>query len=161
MQVEYDGQRLATSLSVVPPGPVVIQVNNTGSTRGSLLLINWPPEVVAQAVKPPLEFEPYLSGGSLVARQTFRRLFRSERVDEKEGLGIRQVTFVFTDLKGSTVMYERLGDLNVYGLVRQHFSLLEMVAQRHWFPGANCSVSHVGRVKLVATGERRRPLSFP
>ncbi|SAL87965.1 hypothetical protein AWB74_08342 [Caballeronia arvi] len=102
LQVEYDGQRFATALSVVPPGPVIIQVRNTGSTRGSLLLINWPPEVIAQTIKPPLEFEPYLSGGALVARQTFRRLFRSERVDEKEGLGIRQVTFVFTDLKGST-----------------------------------------------------------
>ncbi|MFP3646401.1 adenylate/guanylate cyclase domain-containing protein [Paraburkholderia sp. SIMBA_054] len=28
-------------------------------------------------------------------------------------------------------MYERLGDLNAYGLVRQHFALLEMVAQRY------------------------------
>jgi hypothetical protein len=27
-----------------------------------------------------------MSGGMLLARQTFRRLFRSERVDEKEGL---------------------------------------------------------------------------
>ncbi|MBB5463299.1 adenylate/guanylate cyclase domain-containing protein [Paraburkholderia sp. Cpub6] len=131
LQVGYDGQRFAPALSVVPPGPVVIQVRNTGSTRGSLLLINWPPEVVAQAIKPPLEFEPYLSGGALVARQTFRRLFRSENVDEKEGLGIRQVTFVFTDLKGSTAMYERIGDLNAYGLVRQHFALLEMIAQRY------------------------------
>ncbi|MFP3646400.1 DUF5939 domain-containing protein [Paraburkholderia sp. SIMBA_054] len=102
LQVGYDGQRFAPALSVVPPGPVVIQVSNDGSTRGSLPLINWPLEVIAQAIKPPLEFDPYLSGGTLVARQTFRRLFRSERVDEKEGLGIRQVTFVFTDLKGST-----------------------------------------------------------
>lgn len=62
--------------------------------------------------KPTLDFDPYVSGGALLARQTFRRLFRSERVDEKEGLGIRQITFLFTDLKGSTAMYERLGDLN-------------------------------------------------
>ena len=53
----------------------------------------------------------------LLARQTLR-LFRSEHVDEGEGLGIRQVTFLFTDLKGSTALYERLGDLNAYALVR-------------------------------------------
>ena len=99
--------------------------------RGSLLLINWPPEIVAQTVKPPLDFDPYMSGGMLLAKQTFRRLFRSERVDEREGLGIRQVTFLFTDLKGSTAMYERLGDLNAYALVREHFALLGAVVQEH------------------------------
>ena len=72
-----------------------------------------------------------MSGGMLLARQTFRRLFRSERVDEREGLGIRQVTFLFTDLKGSTAMYERLGDLNAYALVREHFALLDAAVQEH------------------------------
>ena len=99
--------------------------------RGSLLLINWPPEILALTIKPPLDFEPYMSGGMLLARQTFRRLFRSERVDEKEGLGIRQVTLLFTDLKGSTAMYERLGDLNAYALVREHFALLGAAVQEH------------------------------
>jgi len=131
LRIGYDGQRFSTSLSAVPPGPIVIEVENSGTVRGSLLLINWPPEVVAQTIKPPLDFQPYVSGGALLARQTFRRLFRAERVDEREGLGIRQVTFVFTDLKGSTAMYERLGDLNAYALVRQHFALLEAAVQEH------------------------------
>src|SRR5262249_8875477 len=46
-------------------------------------------------------------------------------------LGIRQVTFLFTDLKGSTALYERLGDLNAYALVREHFALLGAVAHEH------------------------------
>ena len=104
LRVRYDGQRFSPSLSAVPPGPVVIDVENVGAVRGSLLLINWPPEILAQTIKPALDFDPYVSGGMLLARQTFRRLFRSERVDEKEGLGIRQVTLLFTDLKSSTAM---------------------------------------------------------
>ena len=40
------------------------------TVRGSLLLINWPPEIVAQTIKPPLDFDPYMSGGMLLARQT-------------------------------------------------------------------------------------------
>jgi class 3 adenylate cyclase len=131
LRVRYDGQRFSPSLSVVPPGPIVIDVENSGTARGSLLLINWPAEVLAQTVKPALDFEPYMSGGMLLARQTFRRLFRSERVDEREGLGIRQVTLLFTDLKGSTAMYERLGDLNAYALVREHFALVGATVQRH------------------------------
>jgi len=131
IRIRYDGQRFSPSPSAVPPGPAIIEVENTGSQRGSLLLLNWPPEIVAMTVKPALEFEPYVTGGMLLARQTFRRLFRSERVDEREGLGIRQVTFLFTDLKGSTAMYERLGDLNAYALVREHFALLDAAAQAH------------------------------
>jgi class 3 adenylate cyclase len=131
VRVGYDGQRFSAPADAVPPGPVVIEVENTSSTRGSLLLINWPPEIVALTVKPALDFDPYMSGGMLLARQTFRRLFRSERVDEREGLGIRQVTFLFTDLKGSTAMYDRLGDLNAYALVREHFALLSSAVQEH------------------------------
>lgn len=131
LRIRYDGQRFTPSLASVPPGPVAVEVENCGAARGSLLLINWPPEIVAQTVKPALDFDPYMSGGMLLARQTFRRLFRSERVDEKEGLGIRQVTLLFTDLKGSTAMYERLGDLNAYALVREHFALLGATVQEH------------------------------
>jgi class 3 adenylate cyclase len=131
LRIKYDGQRFSPSLAAVRPGPIVIDVESSASVRGSLLLINWPPEIVAQTIKPPLDFDPYMSGGMLLARQTFRRLFRSERVDEREGLGIRQVTLLFTDLKGSTAMYERLGDLNAYALVREHFALLGAVVQEH------------------------------
>ena len=131
VRIKYDGERFAPIQSAVAPGPAIIEVENSGQQRGSLLLVNWPPEVVAQTEKPPLEFDPYLSGGMLLAKQTFRRLFRSERVDEREGLGIRQVTFLFTDLKGSTAMYERLGDLNAYALVREHFALLDTAAHVH------------------------------
>jgi class 3 adenylate cyclase len=131
LRIKYDGQRFSPSLSAVPPGLVVIDVENSGAVRGSLLLINWPPEILAQTIKPALDFDPYMTGGMLLARQTFRRLFRSERVDEREGLGIRQVTLLFTDLKGSTAIYERLGDLNAYALVREHFALLGAAVQQH------------------------------
>lgn len=129
VRIGYDGQRFSTAQSSLPPGPALLEVENNGPSRGSLMLLNWPPEVLALPAKPVLEFDPYISGGALLARQTFRRLFRSERVDEREGLGIRQVTFLFTDLKGSTAMYERLGDLNAYSLVREHFALLGSIAQ--------------------------------
>ena len=145
-RITYDGQRFASAVSAVPSGAAVFEISNTGPKRGSLLLINWPPEIVAMAEKPTLEFDPYLSGGMLLTRQSFRKLFRSERVDEREGLGIRQVTFLFTDLKGSTALYERLGDLNAYALVRQHFALLEAAAHRH----AGAIVKTIGDAVMAA-----------
>jgi class 3 adenylate cyclase len=146
VRIGYDGQRFTLAVSTVPSGPVVFEISNTGPKRGSLLLINWPPEIVAMPEKPTLEFDPYVSGGMLLTRQTFRKLFRSERVDEEEGLGIRQVTFLFTDLKGSTALYERLGDLNAYALVRQHFALLDAVAHRH----AGAIVKTIGDAVMAA-----------
>jgi class 3 adenylate cyclase len=130
----------------VPPGPVVFEVENTGAHRGALLLINWPPAAVAKTVKPPLDFGPFLSGGMLLTRQTFRRLFRSERVEDSEGLGVRQVTLLFTDLKGSTALYERLGDLNAYALVRQHFELIGDVVQGN----AGAVVKTIGDAVMAA-----------
>jgi class 3 adenylate cyclase len=146
IHVSYDGQRFEPAVSAVSSGPAVFEISNTGPKRGSLLLINWPPEIVALPEKPALEFDPYVSGGMLLTRQTFRKLFRSERVDEQEGLGVRQVTFLFTDLKGSTALYERLGDLNAYALVREHFALLETVAHRH----AGAIVKTIGDAVMAA-----------
>ena len=146
VRVIYDGQRFTPAVSAVPPGPAVFEISNTGPRRGAVLLINWPPDIVAMPEKPALEFDPYVSGGMLLTRQTFRKLFRSERVDEEEGLGIRQVTFLFTDLKGSTALYERLGDLNAYALVREHFALLDAVAHRH----AGAIVKTIGDAVMAA-----------
>jgi class 3 adenylate cyclase len=131
VRVVYDGQAFRADRQAVAAGPVVFEVENTAARRGSLLLVNWPPEAVAAAVKPPLDFDPFLSGGMLLTRQTFRKLFRSERIEDSEGLGIRNVSLLFTDLKGSTALYERMGDLNAYALVRQHFALLDAAVQAH------------------------------
>ncbi|MBR0722526.1 adenylate/guanylate cyclase domain-containing protein [Bradyrhizobium manausense] len=146
IRITYDGQRFTSDVSAVPSGRAVFEISNTGAKRGSVLLINWPPEIVAMPEKPTLEFDPYVSGGMLLTRQTFRKLFRSERVDEEEGLGIRQVTLLFTDLKGSTALYEHLGDLNAYALVREHFALLDAVAQRH----AGAIVKTIGDAVMAA-----------
>lgn len=146
IRIAYDGQRFTPAVSAVPPGPAIFEISNTGPKRGSLLLINWPPEIVAMPEKPTLEFDPYVSGGMLLTRQTFRKLFRSERVDEEEGLGVRQVTFLFTDLKGSTALYERLGDLNAYALVREHFAVLDAIAHRH----AGAIVKTIGDAVMAA-----------
>jgi class 3 adenylate cyclase len=146
IRITYDGRRFTSSVSAMPSGPAVFEISNTGPKRGSLLLINWPPEIVAMPEKPTLEFDPYVSGGMLLTRQTFRKLFRSERVDEEEGLGVRQVTLLFTDVKGSTALYENLGDLNAYALVREHFALLDAAAHRH----AGAIVKTIGDAVMAA-----------
>jgi class 3 adenylate cyclase len=81
---------------------------------------------------PMLALRPSLSGKKLLTTQTFRDLFRSEVINTDETLSIKDITFLFTDLKGSTAMYEQIGDAKAYFLVRQHFDALSRVIRdRH------------------------------
>lgn len=73
----------------------------------------------------------YFSGKRLVTHQTFRELFRAESIPSEGGLEFKSMTVLFTDLKGSTELYERIGDMRAYGLVREHFGVLkELIAER-------------------------------
>ena len=63
--------------------------------------------------------------------QTFRDFFRSEVIRATEGIAVRDITVLFTDLKGSTALYERIGDLNAYVQVQRHFEQLIDVTVRH------------------------------
>jgi class 3 adenylate cyclase len=63
-------------------------------------------------------------GQALLTNQTFRDIYQADTLDVDQRLKITSLTFLFTDLKYSTVPYERVGDLVAYGLVRQHFHVL-------------------------------------
>jgi class 3 adenylate cyclase len=78
-----------------------------------------------------LDFDPYLTGKHLLTSQTFRSLFRSEVVAGAEGIAIRDIAILFTDIRGSTALYQRIGDLNAFQLVQQHFDLLRETTVRH------------------------------
>ena len=72
---------------------------------------------------------PFLTAKRLLTNQTFRDIYRTNTLDVDQGLKITSLTFLFTDLKGSTALYDRVGDLAAYGLVREHFRVLnEIVA---------------------------------
>ena len=57
--------------------------------------------------------------------ERYRRLFGADAFRPGEGLAAHNVTLLFTDLKGSTAMYEAIGDAPAYGRVRDHFGVLE------------------------------------
>jgi class 3 adenylate cyclase len=67
---------------------------------------------------------PFLTAKRLLSNQTFRDIYNTDTLDVDQRLKITSLTFLFTDLKGSTALYERVGDLAAYDLVRQHFRVL-------------------------------------
>jgi len=72
---------------------------------------------------------PFLTAKRLLSNQTFRDIYRTDTLDVEQRLKITSLTFLFSDLRGSTELYERVGDLAAFDLVRAHFAVLnEIVA---------------------------------
>jgi len=69
----------------------------------------------------------FLTAKRLLTNQTFRDIYRTDTLDIDQRLRITSLTFMFTDLKGSTELYERVGDLVAYDMVKAHFRVLSEV----------------------------------
>ncbi len=73
--------------------------------------------------------QPFLTAKRLFTSQTFRELFRADTLAIDQRLKLTSLTVLFTDLKGSTALYERVGDLIAYEIVQAHFQVLGNVVR--------------------------------
>jgi len=109
-----------TATTELRPGPLRISMENKSDVRA--LPTVW---VAAHHLHDVLgKRRPFLTAKRLLTNQTFRDIYRTDTLDVDQGLKITSLTFVFTDLKGSTALYERVGDIAAYDLVREHFRVL-------------------------------------
>ena len=63
--------------------------------------------------------------------QAFRDLFSADVLRPGDDVAVEHVTFMFTDLVGSTALYQRLGDAPAYHRVREHLALLTGIVRAH------------------------------
>lgn len=63
--------------------------------------------------------------------QCFRDLFDEHILRPGDHVEIDSVTLMFTDIKASTHLYERIGDAAAFALVREHFALLAACVRHH------------------------------
>ena len=110
------------------PGPLQVTFENRSNVR-TLPAIWLVSDKVHDLVN---RRRPFLTAKRLLTNQTFRDIYRTDTLDVDQRLKITSLTFLFTDLKGSTELYERVGDLVAYDLVRAHFRILNeiVVAER-------------------------------
>ncbi|MFL5348158.1 MAG: DUF5939 domain-containing protein [Hyalangium sp.] len=136
VEAELMEDRLLPGYVKMNAGEVSVTLHNRTSSSVRVALVKFwisKSELVCDVSRmpPPVPFRPYLSGKRLVTNQTFRELFRAESIPSEGGLEFKSLTVLFTDLKGSTEMYERIGDFRAYGLVREHFGVLrDIIADR-------------------------------
>jgi class 3 adenylate cyclase len=117
---EYTGVRSKGFRAEIDAGPVEIAFTNATADRYPLLITMLPDHY-------EVAMGPFLSGTEVLSNQTFLDLFAEETIVAGEGLVVRHLALLFTDLQGSTALYERIGDLKAFDLVRLHFGHLREV----------------------------------
>jgi len=110
-----DGIRAAAT----PSSPGRLRLENRNDRRRTLVVEsrNWASDA--------------LTAHRATTMQAFRHLFSDAVLKGGDEVSIAQVTLLFTDLKGSTALYEDVGDAPAYGLVREHFEFLATLVREH------------------------------
>jgi class 3 adenylate cyclase len=86
--------------------------------------------------------------------QDFRDMFSSEMLSLNETFSIENLGFLFTDLKGSTEMYERLGDAQAFALVKEHFYIMERLVREQ----GGAIVKTIGDAVMAVFNDPRKAL---
>ena len=94
------------------------------SPSGSIRVTNRSKRTLTLIVEERAWVKDALTADRITTLQAFRDLFAREALRPGDEVAIGQVTLMFTDLKGSTAFYERVGDARAYQLVRDHFAFL-------------------------------------
>ena len=126
--ITLDAGKCVPDAGVIAPGKVVFEIRNTGERPAvfawsSFRRPNWSARKVAAHAFP--------HGEAAIDDPDLPRSFPVGSNPRQGGNCDRDVTLSFTDLKGSTALYERIGDLNAYMKVQRHFEHIVDVTVRH------------------------------
>ena len=72
-----------------------------------------------------------LTAREVTSLQLFRDLLPAEVLAPGMQIGVGKLTILFTDLKDSTQLYERVGDASAYSDVQKHFTSLGSIIKAH------------------------------
>jgi len=115
---EYKDSLPMLTIAVLSEGPVEIVIVNKERGKKAMTFSRLGPQI-------------WPSAAVVSSLQDFRDLFSSEMLSLNETFSIESLAFLFTDLKGSTEMYERLGDAQAFALVKEHFYIMERLVRQH------------------------------
>jgi class 3 adenylate cyclase len=123
LSVVFNDVQALTETYEMHPGPLRLSLENRSSRRVLPSLF-----IADDALHDLLgRRRPLVTAKRLLTNQTFREVYGADTLDVDQRLKITSLTFLFTDLKGSTPLYERVGDLAAYDLVRAHFEVLNRI----------------------------------
>ncbi len=120
VQARFAQDEIALDTAALAPGDLKLHFEN-GTDASVLVLLEqtaWSSQAVSAAL--------------VTAMDEFRQLFSSQVLAPGIGVSIRNLTFLFSDLKGSTMLYDTIGDSPAYARVRDHFDVMKaIIAEQH------------------------------
>jgi len=121
----YNKAHPPTGSTTMRPGPLRLSLDNQAGVRVLPTVF-----IAGDSLHDMLgKRRPFLTAKRMLSNQTFRDVFKADNLNLDQRLKITSLTFLFTDLKGSTALYERVGDLAAFDLVSAHFNaLLKIIA---------------------------------
>ena len=121
----YNRIQAPTGTTTLRPGPLRLSLDNQTDVRVLPSVF-----IAADALHHLIgKRKPFLTAKRMLTNQTFRDVYKADNLNIDQRLKITSLTFLFTDLKGSTALYERVGDLVAFDLVRAHFhALLDIIS---------------------------------
>jgi class 3 adenylate cyclase len=120
LAIVYSKVHAHTGTIELRPGPLRLSLENRTDARVLVGLY-----MANDALHDMLAIKKrFLTAKRLLTNQAFQDLYRTDALDVNQRMRITSLTFLFSDLKGSTELYERVGDLVAYDLVRSHFHAL-------------------------------------
>ena len=134
IDITHRDGRPAEEMQKVAPGSLTYNLTNASPARilTAAFSLTEAEREAPKGTPPGFRLGGFLSGSRLLSTQTFRDLFPSETVMSAGGLAVKRMALLFTDIKGSTALYDRIGDMKAFNLVRQHFGVLrDVIAANH------------------------------
>jgi class 3 adenylate cyclase len=124
LSLVYNTTHAPVETTTLRPGPLLLSLDNRANVRALPSVL-----VAADALHHLIgKRKPFITAKRMLTNQTFRDVYKADNLNIDQRLKITSLTFLFTDLKGSTALYERVGDLAAFDLVRAHFhALLEII----------------------------------
>ncbi|MFZ1429237.1 MAG: adenylate/guanylate cyclase domain-containing protein, partial [Geminicoccaceae bacterium] len=125
-ELEHDGERFPAVIidthtvsagDLSRPGQVVLRNSTDQRRTGVIERRDW--------------VQDALTADRVATLQAFRDLFADDVLRPGDEVAIRRVSLLFSDLKGSTALYDAIGDAAAYGLVREHFAYLAGIVREH------------------------------
>jgi class 3 adenylate cyclase len=118
-ELEVNDHDILAPAEALVPGTTRLILRNSGPTRILLII-----EQTAWNLQSA-------SAALVTALNEFRQLFSSEVLAPGLGISIRNLTFLFSDLKDSTAIYDTIGDSPAYARVRDHFDVMRSIIGLH------------------------------
>ncbi len=123
----------ATLQVKLEPGALEVTAGEGGAegSRVSLVLVNETAHEEEFSIE-RADWAPEAAlGRDVMALRDFHELFSTEAPATGVELTIGSTAVLFSDLTGSTALYEKLGDARAFALIEQHFRIAARAVERH------------------------------